>query len=151
MYQVNFLPWRIARQQARYRFWRNTMLIQGIGVALYLVLMQARSEHKHRQGTAAALSQQIPERCWLMALRQQGDVLSFEVISRDYATINAFLAMLGRQPLLVNVSLQGITQQDEGGFRFVVHASWRDENHHVEGHHAEGHDIDGHHVAGDYE
>ncbi|CFU94156.1 fimbrial assembly family protein [Yersinia pseudotuberculosis] len=97
------------------------------------------------------LSQQIPERCWLMALRQQGDVLSFEVISRDYATINAFLAMLGRQPLLVNVSLQGITQQDEGGFRFVVHASWRDENHHVEGHHAEGHDIDGHHVAGDYE
>ncbi len=52
---------------------------------------------------------------------------------------------------LVNVSLQGITQQDEGGFRFVVHASWRDENHHVEGHHAEGHDIDGHHVAGDYE
>ncbi len=30
MYQVNFLPWRIARQQARYRFWRNTMLIQGI-------------------------------------------------------------------------------------------------------------------------
>lgn len=91
---------------------------------------QARQPARSYSILLQQLSQQIPDSCWLMALRQQGDVLLFDVISRNYASINTFLAILSRQPLLVNVNLQGITQREEGDFRFVVHADWREEGNH---------------------
>ncbi|CNF11583.1 type IV pilus biogenesis protein PilN [Yersinia rohdei] len=72
------------------------------------------------------LSQQIPQSCWLVSIIPQGDTLVFSAFCQDYAAIDDFLIMLSRLSLLTNVILQRITQ-DEGHFRFVVHAGWQDE------------------------
>ncbi|CNI34682.1 MULTISPECIES: PilN domain-containing protein [Yersinia] len=72
------------------------------------------------------LSQQIPDSCWLVSVIPQSEKLIFEAISQDYAAINAFLVQLGRMPLLANVRLHKIIQQDDGNFRFVVRANWLD-------------------------
>lgn len=71
------------------------------------------------------LSQQIPDSCWLVSVIPQGKRLVFEAISQDYAAINTFLVKLARLPLLANVHLQRITQQDDGHFRFVAQADWQ--------------------------
>ncbi|CNH65753.1 PilN domain-containing protein [Yersinia pekkanenii] len=109
----------------------------------YQELQQAMAQLRHREHRAQIyrqalqparrystllqqLSQQIPDSCWLVSLIPQDERVVFEAISQNYAAINVFLVQLGRQPLLENVHLQGITQQEDGHFRFVVWAEWRD-------------------------
>ncbi|MFI0488602.1 MAG: PilN domain-containing protein [Yersinia sp. (in: enterobacteria)] len=175
MYQVNFIPWRIAQQIARFRFWRNTGLchLGLLVIGLIVVQMQLRSERvllqnnlvvlSHQQAALSQrhqltqqemtrlavmkrhfqlyqqarqpayhyshllqhLSEHIPDSCWLVALIPQGNAVVFTAISRDYVAINTFLTMLSRQPLLENVRLEGITQRDDGNFRFTVWADWQ--------------------------
>ncbi|MDN0107314.1 PilN domain-containing protein [Yersinia rochesterensis] len=73
------------------------------------------------------LAQEIPENCWLISLIPKGEHLVFEAVSQDYAAIHDFLVKLRRQPLLANVRLQKIAQQDDGHFRFMAQANWQEE------------------------
>ncbi|CNE23924.1 hypothetical protein QVN42_05075 [Yersinia nurmii] len=74
MYQVNFLPWRVSRQQARYRLWRNLLLGHLAMTALILacitfLLRYERVERgaeigrlSHRQAALDSLYQRIQKR-----------------------------------------------------------------------------------------
>ncbi|CNJ63802.1 PilN domain-containing protein [Yersinia aldovae] len=91
----------------------------------FQLYQQARQPARHYFRLLQHLSEHIPDSCWLEALIPQGNILAFTVISRDYIAIDTFLRMLYRQPLLEKVRLEGITQRDDGNFRFVVRANWQ--------------------------
>jgi pilus assembly protein HofN len=93
----------------------------------FQIYRQAHQSARRYSTFLQQLSQQIPDSCWLVSLIPQGDKVVFETIAQEYAAINLFLVQLGHQPLLANVRLQDITQQDDGNFRFVVWADWRGE------------------------
>ncbi len=60
MYQVNFLPWRMAQLKVRYRFWRNCFLIQGLVAITVMIVMLSSwiQEQQQQQAKILALSQQ---------------------------------------------------------------------------------------------
>ncbi|CNG94487.1 PilN domain-containing protein [Yersinia kristensenii] len=61
MYQVNFSSWRMDRQLARYRFWRNLGLCQALFFIIVLVVVQRQShlgQISQQSSLAALLHQQ---------------------------------------------------------------------------------------------
>ncbi|MCW6567046.1 PilN domain-containing protein [Yersinia ruckeri] len=64
MYQVNFLPWRMARLQARYRFWRNLLIGQMVAIVMFAIcitgfLHTERVQHRHEEETLLAQIMQL--------------------------------------------------------------------------------------------
>ncbi|AYB49761.1 fimbrial assembly protein [Candidatus Williamhamiltonella defendens] len=66
------------------------------------------------------LSNFIPERCWLLEIKQKNQTFILDGISHDYNSIALFIEGLSQKILIHNIELQKVSQKKKGVFYFTI-------------------------------